>query len=123
MAESKKSETRKKIRLYDVWKFLKNSLVAILRGELLLRLNVGKYFPQIAYTFLLFALTILFSLMVDGTLGKVEQNKLTLQELERLNSQKTFELITLNRRSTVATLLEEQGSDVTEPTRPAQILK
>ena len=123
MAESKKSETRKKIRLSDVWKFLKNSLVAILRGELLLRLNVGKYFPQIAYTFLLFALTILFSLMVDGTLGKVEQNKLNLQELERLNSQKTFELITLNRRSTVATLLEEQGSDVAEPTRPAQILK
>ena len=117
------ADTKKRIRLSDVWKFLKNSLVAILRGELLLRLNVNKYFPQIAYTFLLFALSILFSLMVDGTLGKVEQNKLTIQELERLNSQKTFELITLNRRSTVATLLEEQGSDVAEPVKPAQVLK
>ena len=74
------TETKKKFRLSDVWKFLKNSLVAILRGELLLRLNVNKYFPQIAYTFLLFALSILFSIMVDGTLGKVEQNKQTLQE-------------------------------------------
>ena len=117
------ADTKKRIRLSDVWKFLKNSLVAILRGELLLRLNVNKYFPQIAYTFLLFALSILFSLMVDGTLGKVEQNKLTIQELERLNSQKTFELITLNRRSTVSTLLQEQGSDVAEPVKPAKILK
>ena len=116
-------QTKKKFKFSDIGKFLKNSLLAILRGELLLRLNVNKYFPQIAYTFLLFALTILFSLMVDSTLGKVEQNKLTLQELERINSQRTFELITLNRRSTVSTLLEEKGSDVTEPVRPAKIIK
>ena len=116
-------QQKKRLRLSDVGKFIKNSLLAILRGELLLRLNVNKFFPQIAYTFLLFALSILFSLMVDSTLGKVEQNKLTLQELERLNSQKTFELITLNRRSTVSTLLQEQGSDVTEPVKPAKILK
>ena len=116
-------QQKKKFRLSDIGKFLKNPLRAILRGELLLRLNVNKYFPQIAYTFLLFALSILFSLMVDSTLGKVEQNKLTLQELERLNSQKTFELITLNRRSTVSTLLQEQGSDVAEPVRPAKKIK
>ena len=116
-------QQKKKFRWSDIGKFLKNSLLAILRGELILRLNVNKYFPQIAYTFLLFALSILFSLMVDSTLGKVEQNKLTLQELERLNSQKTFELIPLNRRSTVSTLLQEQGSEVAEPIKPAIKLK
>ncbi len=46
-------QQKKRFRLSDVGKFIKNSLLAILRGELLLRLNVNKFFPQIAYTFLL----------------------------------------------------------------------
>lgn len=113
----------KTFKISDIGKFLKNFLVAVLRGELILRLNVNKYFPQIAYTFLLCALTILFSLFVDGQLEKVEANKKVLSELDRLHSQRTFELVTMDRRSTVATILLEQGSDVTEPEKPAVKLK
>lgn len=116
-------EERKKFKLGDIWTFVKNAFVAIVKGELLLRLNLNKIFPQIAYTFFLIFMMILFSLMVDTTLGKVEQNKRTLSELEMLNAQKTFELVTLDRRSTVSTLLQEQGSPVTEPVKPAKKLR
>ena len=116
-------EEKKKFKISDIWAFLKNALVAIVKGEFLLRLNLDKIFPQIAYTFFLIFMIILFSLMVDSTLGRVEQNKKTLSELEMLNAQKTFELVTLDRRSTISTLLEEQGSPVAEPQKPAKVLK
>lgn len=119
----KKAEGKMTFKISDIGRLLKNALLSILRGELLFKLNVDKLFPQIAYTFLLFALTILFSLLVDGRLEKVEANKSTIAELERLHAQRTFELVTLDRRSTVATILLEEGSEVTEPEKPAAVLK
>ncbi|MCQ2175560.1 MAG: hypothetical protein MJY80_04270 [Bacteroidales bacterium] len=98
---------------------LKNSLVAILHGEFLLRLKVGNFLPQIAYTFFLFAMIILFTLMVDGTLSKVETNKVRLRNLSVEHTQKEYELIMLSRRSTVSNLLIEKGSTVAEPVKPA----
>ena len=45
-------------KLADIGLFFKNSFTAVLKGEFLLRLNVGRYFIHIAYTFLLFGLII-----------------------------------------------------------------
>lgn len=109
----------RKWRIGDIGRFLAASVAAIFKGQFILKLKVDKYFLQIAWTFLLFALVILFSLGVDSTLSRVEKNKRTLKELEILHTQKKYELITLNRRSTVSTLLEEKGSDVREPEKPA----
>ena len=110
---------KKTWKIADIGVFLKNSLVAILKGEFLLRLNVGRYFIHIAYTFFLFALVIWISLMIDNTQSKVEKNKRTLQELEIAHSQKTYEIVSLSRRSTVNAMLQEMGSNVQEAQQPA----
>ena len=118
----KGQEKERKWRISDIGRAIVNSVVAILKGQFLLRLKVDKYFLQVAWTFFLFAMFILFGLGVDVTLSKVEDNKKQLQELEILHTQKRYELITLNRRSTVARLLKENGSKVSEPEKPAATL-
>ena len=110
---------KRKWRIGDIGRILAASVAAIFKGQLIFKLKIDKYFLQIAWTFLLFAMTILFSLGVDSALSKVEKNKKTLKELEILHTQKKYELITLNRRSTVSSLLEEKGSAVKEPEKPA----
>ena len=119
----KGQEKERKWRISDIGRAIVNSVVAILKGQFLLRLKVDKYFLQVAWTFFLFAMFILFGLGVDVTLSKVEDNKKQLQELEILHTQKRYELITLGRRSTVTRLLKDCGSEVTEPVKPATILE
>ena len=110
-------------RLADLGTFLKNSLSAIVRGEFLLRLNIGRYFIHIIYTFLLIGITIWISLMIDTTLTKVEKNKETLKEMEILYSEKAFDVATLGRRSTISRMLKSMGSSVCEPEKPAMTIE
>ena len=110
-------------KIQDLWKGLLNSLKAMLRGEFLLRLDIGRYFIHIVYAFFLFAMVIWLSLVIEGTMTKVEKNKAVLQELEIVHTQKVFDLVSLSKRSSVRQLLEEKGSKVTEPTQPATVLK
>lgn len=109
--------------LTDVGAFFKNSFIAVLKGEFLLRLNIGQYFVHIVFTFLLFGITIWLSLMIETTMAKVEKNKATLKELEIVHNAKTFEVVSLSRRSTVQEMLESMGSKVAQPTEPATTLK
>ena len=110
-------------KIADIGMFFKNSIQAILKGEFLLRLNIGRYFIHIAYTFLLFGLIIWFSLMIETTMSKVEKNKAVLKELEIVHSQKVFEVVNVSRRSSVQEMLERMGSQVTEPDKPAAVVK
>ncbi|MCR5841885.1 MAG: hypothetical protein K6G86_07385 [Bacteroidales bacterium] len=110
-------------KIADIGLFFKNSFRAMLKGEFLLRLNVGRYFIHIAYTFLLFGLIIWFSLMIETTMSKVEKNKAVLKELEIVHSQKVFEVVNVSRRSSVQEMLERMGSQVTEPDKPAAVVK
>jgi len=110
-------------KLADIGSFLKNSFIAILKGEFLLRLNVGRYFVHIAYTFLLFGLIIWCSLMIETTLSKVEKNKAELKELEIVHAQKVFEIADVSRRSSVEAQLKALGSRVGEPDKPANLVK
>ena len=110
-------------KISDIGTFLKNSFIAVLKGEFLLRLNIGRYFVHIAYTFLLFGLTIWISLMIETTMAKVEKNKATIQELGIVHSAKTFEVVSLSRRTTVEEMLEGLGSKVAQPEQPATMLK
>ena len=115
-------ETRK-WKIQDVGRLLKESFKAILHGQFLLRLNIGRYFIHIVYTFFLFAMLIWFSLAVDTTLAKVEKNQQVLTELEIQHSSLEFELRSLNRRATLQKMLQDSGSKVSEPTKPAVTLK
>lgn len=114
------SEAKWKIK--DVWSLLKNIGKAIGKGELLLRLGVSRFFLHILVIFALLAGTIWISLGIETTLGKVEQNRKTLKELEIIHSQKTFELAELNRRSTIVKMLGDMGSDLSEPSQSATVL-
>ena len=68
-------------KMADIRTVLKNSLLAIVKGEFLLRLNIGRYFVHIIYAFLLFAAAIWMSLMIEDTMAEVEKNKEEIQWL------------------------------------------
>lgn len=104
-----------------ILQILKNCLRAILRGEFLMRFD--RYFLHIIWTFLLFWGLILTSMMVQKTLVRVEDNKKTLTDLKIYHAQKTVELARLGRLTTVESLLETNGSDVTLPDKPATLIK
>ena len=110
-------------KLSDIGLFFKNSFLAVLKGEFLLRLNIGRYFIHIVYTFLLFGLIIWFSLMIETTMSKVEKNKAVLKELEIVNAQKVFDVVNISRRSSVEETLAGMGSNVKEAEQPAIIVK
>ena len=48
----------RKWKFSDIWAWLKNAALATLKGELLLRLHVSRYFIHIIYTFFLFWVSI-----------------------------------------------------------------
>ena len=101
---------------------LKNTLVAILSGKLLLRLNVGQYFFHIMYVFLLFTAIIWLSIKTEQTLSQVEKNNAELRELEIVHNQMTYELVRTSSRHSIEELLNQMGSDVKEAGAPATIL-
>ncbi|MBQ8069848.1 MAG: hypothetical protein IJ202_03255 [Bacteroidales bacterium] len=98
---------------------IKNGFVAMLHGELLLRLRFDKYFPHIIYTFFLMWMMIWLSMKIENTMVKVEKNKTTLNDMKIYHAQKTVEVVSLDRISTVEDLLQKSGSDVELPVRPA----
>ena len=112
-----------KWKIQDVGRLLKDCFLAILKGQFLLRLNIGRYFIHIVYVFFLFAMLIWYSLRVDSTLSRIESNKKLLKELEIKHSNMEFELRTLNRRITIDEMLQKSGSKVTETEAPATVLK
>ena len=111
------------MKLKSIWSVVKNSIVAILRGEFLLSLKVGRYLLHIIYTFFLFAVVIWFSLAVENSMAKVQQNNREIEELQIAKDQKTFELVRLSKRSSVKERLEKMGSDVIENAKPAYRLE
>lgn len=112
-----------KWKIQDVGRLLKECFSAILHGQLLLRLKIGRFFIHIVYTFFLFGMLIWFSLGVDSTLAKVEKNQKALKELQIEHASLEFQLRSLNRRATLQEMLEASGSKVTAPQKPATVLK
>lgn len=110
-------------KIADIRGFLKNSLVAVLKGEFLLRLNVGRYFIHVLYTFLLLVAAIWISLKTEATMARVEENRNTISELEIEQAQMIYDLSRARRRTTVDSRLEVLGSKVGEAGKPAYELK
>ncbi|MBQ6287040.1 MAG: hypothetical protein IJK73_05215 [Bacteroidales bacterium] len=113
----------RKWKFADVGQWLKNAFFAMLKGEFLLRLNISKYFIHIIYTFFLFWVSIWLSLKIEKTMTRVEENRKALQDMEIYHAQKTVELVSLGRMSKVEKMLQDQGSTLAMPTKPADRIK
>jgi hypothetical protein len=109
------------------WKAIGNAMIEVIRsigrGDLILRMRVDKLFPYILYTFALAWASIWLSLKVEQTMLQVEKNKKTISELKITHAKKTYDLMKLNRLSTVESMLLEYGSEVKAPDKPADILR
>lgn len=113
----------RKWKLSDFWTLLKNGFTAIIKGDFLLRINAGKYFVHIAFTFVLLWVVIFQSLMAETALRNVEKNKEKIRELEVIYADKTFEVASMSRRSSVQQRLQDMGSELREPEQQTIVLK
>lgn len=102
---------------------VKEFITSYVKGEFLLRLGVHKLLPYILYVFLLAVLTIWLSYKAEVTMYKVEQNKRTIENLKIDNVNKTCEIVSLTRISSIERMLEEIGSDVKSPKKPVYTIK
>lgn len=98
-------------------------IIALGRGDLLLRMRVDRAFPYILWTFFLGCMSIWWSYMAEQTMLKVKNNENQLKELKIKNAQYTYELVQMDRAGKVADMLEMMGSEVETPHKPADILK
>lgn len=98
------------------------TIKAIGYGDLLLRLRVDKLLPYILYAFLLAMCSIFMSYKAEQTMLRMERNKANLETLRIYHSQKTCDLVSLDRISTIEIMLEELGSNLKPPQKPADKL-
>lgn len=96
---------------------------AIGYGDILLRLRVDKLLPYILYLFFLSMVSIFMSYKAEQTMLLRERNKTRIEALKIFKAQKTCEIVSLDRISTIETMLEELGSNIKQPEKPADILK
>ena len=113
----------KNIRWKAIGKAIGAFIISLGRGDLLLRMRVDKALPYILYAFMLGCISIWMSYKTEQTMLKVQRNNEALKTLKIQNAQMTYELVGLDRLSTVENMLENMGSTVKAPTKPADILK
>ena len=113
----------KNIRWKALGKAIGAFIISLGRGDLLLRMRVDKALPYILYGFLLGCISIWMSYKTEQTMLKVQKNNETLKTLKIQNAQMTYELVGLDRLSTVENMLDRMGSNIKAPSKPADILK
>jgi uncharacterized membrane protein len=102
---------------------IKEFFIALGRGDLLTRLRVDRLLPYILYLFVLGCISIWMSYHAEQTMLKVQKNNEIIRTQKIYNAQKTYELVGLDRIATVERMLEEAGSQVKAPEKPADVLK
>ncbi len=102
---------------------VKNYLKSIISGNVLITLGVDRLFPYILYAFLLGWLSIWMSYRMEQTMTLAEKNRAELETLKIYHAQKTCEYVGLGRISTIETMLEEKGSEIKAPEKPADVIK
>ncbi|MBO5194454.1 MAG: hypothetical protein J6B62_06125 [Bacteroidales bacterium] len=107
----------------DIKKSARNIFSALMKGELLLRMRFDRFFVHLLYFFVLIWFMIYFSLKVDQTLMRMEKNRIELENLKIYHAQKTSELAGYDRLSTIEKMLEESGSKVAIPQKPADRIR
>ncbi|MBO8444528.1 MAG: hypothetical protein IAC23_02380 [Bacteroidetes bacterium] len=126
MQETRPAEEQKKGHgksLKKTAEFIRNSTIAVLRGEFLIRMRFDRYFLHIIYLFFLAVMSIWGKLEIEETMARMEDNKKVLEDCKIYHAQKTYELVRLDRFSTVQDMLEKSGSRLAVPDRPADRIK
>ena len=101
----------------------KEFFISLGRGDLLTRLRVDRLLPYILYLFVLGCISIWMSYKAEQTMLKVQKNNETIRTLKIYNAQKTYEIVGLDRIATVEKMLEEAGSEVKAPEKPADVIR
>lgn len=101
----------------------KTVIKAIWSGDILLMLRVDKLLPYILFLFALGWINIFLNYRIEQTMVQVEKNQKILKQYKIYHAQKTYEFVRMNRISTVGKMLEEAGSEVAAPEKPAYIIK
>lgn len=96
---------------------------SIISGDILLRMRVDRLFPYILYAFVLGWLSIWMSYRMEQTMIIVERNRKELESLKIYHAQKTCEYVGFDRISTIEEMLEEKGSEIKAPEKPADIIR
>ena len=102
---------------------LKDAFMPFATGKILLKLGLDKLFPFILYTFFLAVVSIWLSYKAEITMQKVEDNKKRIENLKIENLEKTCSIIRLTKISTIEKMLDESGSKVKTPQKPAYTIK
>lgn len=96
---------------------------SIIKGDTLLRMRFDKYLPHAAVAFFLILLSIILSMKAEQTTLTVEKNNDTIETLKSEILTKTYEIVGINKLSTIEEMLERSGSELKAPIKPAENLK
>ena len=97
-------------------------LKALINGDMLLLLRADRLLPYILYFFILGWFSIWISYKSEQTMTQVEKNKKELEALKIYHAQKTYQFVKMGRISTVEDMLEQGGSQLTAPSKPAETI-
>lgn len=92
---------------------------SIASGEFLLTLGLDRYIIHVIYTFLLFMATIWIGIQVEKTFIRVESNKAVINELKVESNKLNFQLEQMNSINWLEQHLQEKGSELRYPEKPA----
>lgn len=95
---------------------------ALFSGNLLILLGVDKYLPHILVLFVLGWVNIFMNYKIEQVMAEVEKNKVTLENYRIYHAQKTYQFVKMGKISTVEDMLEQGGSKLTAPAKPAETI-
>jgi len=109
-------EKKRKVSIITVIK-------SLLSGKILLLLGVDRLLPYILFLFMLGWVNIFLNYRIEQTLAKVEKNNEILEQYRNDYAVKRYEFVNASTKSTIKHMLEERGSEVTVPQKPAVKIK
>lgn len=100
-----------------------NSVIAITKGEFLMRVGIDRYFLHILWGFFLFTIAIWVNIKTESTMLRMQRNKITIENLKIFHGKTTCDLEKLKRINTIEELLIKNESNVRIPDKPATTIK
>lgn len=119
----KKSRKKKNVEAPSKMSKVGNFFDDLLNGDLLLRMRVDKALPYILVIFAMGVSLIFIKLEIDKTLLRCDRARVELENVRIEYAKKSCELISLEKLSTIESMLEEKGLEIGIPAKPADRIK